>query len=77
MQPEVKFLYEILCDLTHPGASSVLAYARASPDQTVIVPFDPGAEKQAIAILGKRITEVIMDILYLAMNPGLRMSRTP
>lgn len=70
VQPKVSELYSQLCDLTHPGASSVLSYAEAlKPDASTIC-FSVRAEGPAHERLRSSLQAVAPDILMLGLNPA-------
>jgi hypothetical protein len=72
VQPKVSECYGVLCDLTHPGASSVLSFTEESmtPDATT-VRFSPDAEVTGLGQLTSMIRAVVVDVLMLGLNPAL------
>jgi hypothetical protein len=71
VQPKLSECYGMLCDLTHPGASSVLSFAESMTPDASVVRFSPDAEVTELGQLTSMIREVVADVLMLGLNPTL------
>ena len=71
IQPDVGACYGILCDFTHPGASSVLSFATAVTPDASRVRLLPIAEKSALPELRNTVARVSRDVLMLGLNTAL------
>ena len=72
-EPRLNHMYSRLCDITHPGASSVLAFTRQHPDQTLDLSL--ATEKKKASELTIAMSPLIMDLVYMSTNSGLLMLR--
>lgn len=71
IQPNVGVCYGVLCDFTHPGASSVLSFATAVTPDASRVRLLPTAEKNALPELKSAVASVGRDVLMLGLNSAL------
>lgn len=71
VEPRVADFYRLLCDLTHPGASSVLSYAEAVTSDATRVRFAIDAEATGLEELRSAFESIISNVLMLGVNPAL------
>ena len=71
LQPRVSECYGVLCDLTHPGASSVLSFAESMTPDATAVRFSPDAEVTGLGQLTSMIRAVVVDVLMLGLSSAL------
>ena len=70
-EPAVSKYYAWLCDLTHPGASSVLSYAESLTETASRIRFSLNAERTNLEVLRARLESVIPKLLMFGVNPAL------
>ncbi len=71
VEPKVSECYRVLCDLTHPGASSVLSYAEALTSDAASVRFAVESEVTHLEEVRASLESIISTILMLGLNPAL------
>jgi hypothetical protein len=70
IEPRVVHLYGYLCDLTHPGASSVLSYAEALSMNAELMQFSVAAETRALRDLNSDFLKLASSVLMFGLNPA-------
>ncbi len=70
VEPKVADCYRLLCDLTHPGASSVLSYAQALTSDAARVRFSVEAEAAHLEELRVALSAIMPSVLMLGLNPA-------
>lgn len=75
-QPSIRRLYGKLCDVVHPGASSVLSFAKPLDDQAATVVFDVAGEAKALAEFAVAFRILLPTLMASGVNTGLFILRT-
>jgi hypothetical protein len=71
VNPRLPACYSLLCDLTHPGASSVLSFAESLASDASRIRFWPDSEETHLENLRCELLNIILDVLMLGLNPAL------
>ncbi len=68
--PEIRDLYSMLCDITHPGATSVLSFATWNADGTLFY-FVPSKESLVIDDVAREAKACMAIVTVLGVVPSL------
>jgi len=74
-QPSIMKFYTMLCDVVHPGASSVLSFSR-SIDNGNKIELSFEVERRSLAEFAVCLRLVLTDIIAASFNTGILILRT-
>ena len=75
-QPSIRGFYAALCDVVHPGARSILSFAKPLDANASSVMLTQEGESRALAEFAVLFRAVLSDIMAAGFNTGMLILRT-